>query len=268
MSGPPAGERFSPKPELEGFTPSPDTSKGLAEHANRPENQPPRMQKIDPIRVLFVEDSELLRTGIRAVLERPAYAERVQIVGEASSVRGALEQAKKLRPEVVLMDLTLTDGSGAEACRLILEARPATKILILTGAADQEMIFRSIAAGAQGYLLKDVPPAELVAAIEKARAGESSLSPELLSRVLAVVRTQAQQPSPIFTQLSPQEKRVLDLVAEGHTNKEIGKQLKLTENTVKNYLSNAFEKLQVSRRAQAATVYLQHRDKGASPIQA
>lgn len=208
------------------------------------------------IRVLLVDDSALLREGISAVIQNHADSTGIQIVGGAGSVREAVEKARELRPHVVLLDLRLPDGYGFTACREIVSADPSIRVIVLTGTMDDNFIYESISAGAQGYLMKEIDPAGLVDAIRRVAKGESVISPEQVSRMLAIIRTKSQQSATNFTLLSPQEKKVLELVGQGKTNKEIGEKLGLSENTVKNYLANVFEKLNVRRRSQAAAMYL------------
>jgi two-component system, NarL family, response regulator DevR len=210
-----------------------------------------------PLRILLVDDSALVRQGIRAVLERHPDAGHIQTVGEASNVQEGISEAKRLRPDVVLLDIRLPDGYGFVACKEILRDNPATHVLVLTSFTDDTFIYEAITAGAQGYLMKEIDPAGLVDAINRVASGQSVISPDLTARMLAIVRSSSQQPDSIFTLLSPQEKRVLDLVVQGRTNKEIGEKMGLSENTVKNYLGNVFEKLHVRRRSQAAAIYLQ-----------
>lgn len=221
-----------------------------------------------PIKVLLVDDSALVRHGIRAVLERHPSAGHLQMVGEAGSVKDAIAEARKLRPDVVLLDIRLPDGYGFIACREILRDNPSTHVLILTSFTDDSFIYEAITAGAQGYLMKEIDPAGLVDAIGRVAAGESVISPDLTARMLALVRANSRQAESIFTLLSPQEKRVLELVVQGRTNKEIGEALSLSENTVKNYLGNVFEKLHVRRRSQAAAMYLQSQSAPSRPKQA
>ena len=209
------------------------------------------------IRLLLVDDSALVRQGIRALLERHPAASHISMVGEAASVREAIDQARRHKPDVVLLDIRLPDGYGFEACREILKDSPDTHVLVLTSFTDDSFIYEAITAGAQGYLMKEIDPSGLIDAIDKVAAGQSVISPDLTARMLAIVRSSSQQSDSIFTLLSPQEKRVLELVVQGRTNKEIADKLSLSENTVKNYLGNVFEKLHVRRRSQAAALYMQ-----------
>jgi two-component system response regulator DevR len=206
-----------------------------------------------PVRLLIVDDSPLIRAGLRAVLEdHPA----VTIVGEAGTAAEGLAAVMRHKPDVVLLDLRLPDKSGFAACRDILARRPGTRVLILTSAADERNVDEAIAVGAHGYLLKDNDAASLVAGITRVAAGHSVLDPSLSDQVLNLMKRRATPAAgDRLALLSPQERRVLALLAEGHTNKGIGDQLGLTEKTVKNYLSNIFEKLGVANRAQAAALY-------------
>jgi two-component system response regulator DevR len=207
-----------------------------------------------PIRLLMIDDSPLIRAGLRAVLE--AYRE-VQIVGEAGTAAEGLLAVTKHRPDVVLLDLRLPDRPGLAVCRDILHRQPGTRVLILTSSADERNVHEAIAIGAHGYLLKENDGVSLVAAIKRAAAGHSVLDPSLADQVLNLMkRAPSAAPSDCLALLSSQERRVLALLADGLTNKGIGDQLGLTEKTVKNYLSNIFDKLQVTRRAQAAAFYV------------
>ncbi len=210
------------------------------------------------IRVLVVDDSALVREGLRAVLGTHGKNPRLEVVAEAGTVAAALTEAKRAKPDVVLLDIRLPDGSGLDACREIKRALPETRVLILTSVASDELIHQAVLAGAQGYLMKEIDPAGLVRAIGDAFAGKSVLTPEVTARVLRLLR----EGSPTgggLAALSAQERRVLALVADGLTNKEVADQLGLSDNTVKNYLVSVFEKLQVKRRSQAAARYAQGR---------
>jgi DNA-binding NarL/FixJ family response regulator len=209
------------------------------------------------VRVLIIDDSPLIRAGLRSVLESH---KDVIIAGEAGTAAEGIAAVISGRPDVVLLDLRLPDKSGLEACREILRRRPESRILILTSSADERNVHEAIAIGAQGYLLKDNDGATLAAAVKRAAAGHSVIDATLADQVLNLMR---RPPAPAAAErlsvLSSQERRVLALLADGLTNKEIGDRLGLTEKTVKNYLSNIFDKLQVTRRAQAAVLYAQER---------
>jgi two-component system response regulator DevR len=201
------------------------------------------------IDLLLVDDHEMVRAGLRSLLTG---VENINIVGEAASVAEAVRQAERVRPQVVLMDLRLPDGSGIDACRDILSALPQTRILFLTSYSDEEAIVSTVMAGASGYLMKEIGQHALIRAIEDAAAGR----PILDSRSTQPAETKIKNVA-----LSPQERRVLALVVEGKTNKEIAAALYLSDKTVKHYLSNACVKLGVSRRSQAAVIFARQEGK-------
>ena len=175
---------------------------------------------------------------------------------------GAVTEALKLRPQVVLMDVRLPDGSGIEACRTIRTTRPDTRVLFLTSFADDDAVLATILAGADGFLLKEVSSEQLINAVKAVSSGQSILDPAVTQRVLAKVKSlSVPAPQEKREPLSPQEERVLALVAEGKTNKEIAVALNLSEKTVGHYLENIFQKLQVTRRAQAAVYFTQQHSK-------
>jgi two-component system, NarL family, response regulator DevR len=205
------------------------------------------------IRLVLVDDSEVVRLGLRALLG----AERtLEIVGEGSSVATGVAACVKHKPDVALLDLRLPDGTGFDACRQILRRLPETRVLMLTSVADDTLVDEAIRAGAHGYLLKEVNSRALIQAITDVAAGKSILDPAVTARVMQFMKAGGPTRD-VLASLSPQESRVLALIAQGKTNKEAGNEMNLTEKTVKNYLSNIFEKLHVSRRAQAAAIYAQ-----------
>jgi len=180
----------------------------------------------------------------------------VHVVGEAGTAAEAMEAVARFKPDLVLMDVRLPDGSGAEACREIRRARPDTRVLFLTSFADEEAILTVMTGGADGYLLKEIGRDALLRAIKTVAEGHSILDPTVTRPV--VERMQAlsrDMTAPELNALSVQERRVLALVAEGKTNKEIAGELGLSDKTVKNYLSHAFQKLHVARRSQAAAMF-------------
>jgi len=212
-----------------------------------------------PIRLLLVDDHEVLRLGLRTLFEE---AGGFQVVGEAGTMAAAVTDALRLKPKVVLMDVRLPDGSGIEACRTIRTAHPDTRVLFLTSFADDDAVLATILAGADGFLLKEVSSAQLIDAVKTIAGGQSILDPAVTRRVLAKVKSlSAPMPQEKRDPLSPQEERVLALVAEGKTNKEIAVSLNLSEKTVGHYLENIFQKLQVTRRAQAAVYFTQQHTK-------
>src|ERR1035437_3105876 len=205
------------------------------------------------VKLLIVDDSELVRTGLRTLLG----AERaIQIVGEAANVALATTTALRHKPDVVLMDIRLPDGTGFDACRQILQQLPDTRVLFLTSVVDDKLVDEAIRSGGHGYLLKEIDGRGLVQAILDVAAGKSILDPAVTARVMNLVKTGANHPK-LLDSLSPQERRVVALIAEGKTNKEVGAAMNLSEKTVKNYLANVFVKLGTTRRSHAAALYVQ-----------
>ena len=210
--------------------------------------------QVETIRVLLVDDHEVIRVGLRTVL---AQNQGVTVVGEAGTVADAILQTQKLKPDVVLMDVRLPDGSGVDACREILEALPATRVLFLTSYADDDSVLAAVLAGAHGYVLKEIDSSGLLEAIRSVAKGQSILDSTVTERALRWLRGVHDLPAPPGTdQLSAQEERVVALVAEGKTNKEIAVALGLSDKTVKNYLANVFQKLRITRRTQAAAFFV------------
>jgi two-component system, NarL family, response regulator DevR len=217
-----------------------------------PEESPKR----PPLRVLLVDDHEVVRGGIKALLQA---TDDIVVTAEAGSVREAIDEADRARPDVVVMDVRLADGSGIEATREILANHRKTRVVMLTSFADDEALFASIMAGASGYVLKEVKGGELVRAIRTVGKGESLLDPAVTSAVLDRLRRGKHlMKDERLARLSPQEERILLLVADGRTNKEIGDELSLAEKTVKNYVSSILSKLEVARRAEAAAYLARH----------
>jgi two-component system, NarL family, response regulator DevR len=207
---------------------------------------------------MLVDDSELVRRGIKTVLTAQT-TPPMRIVAEAGSVAEAISTCLREKPDLVLLDIRLPDGSGLEACRQILQRLPNTRVVILTSYSNDNFVYDAVTSGAHGYLMKEIDPAGLVQAVQDVAAGRSILDPDATTRVLRMLRGGggAGEHSADLSPLSAQERRVLALVADGLTNKQVGEQLGLSENTVKNYLVNVFEKLQVKRRAQAAAIFVQ-----------
>ncbi len=214
--------------------------------------------KTGTIRVLIVDDHEMVRIGLRTILTG---AGGIAVVGEAGSAAEAVAAVASHRPEVVLMDVRLPDGSGIEACREIRAAHPEVRVLILTSYADDEAVMSAILAGASGYLLKQAKAQALVDAITTIRGGGSLLDPLVTLRIMERIRAQALHPEPDdpLASLSEQERRVLALIAEGRTNHEIAAALVLSENTVKTYVSDLLAKLSLRRRSEAAAFFARHR---------
>lgn len=206
-----------------------------------------------PIRLLLVDDHKVVRVGLRTLLGR---ASGIQVVGEAGTMAAAVSEAARLKPDVVLMDVRLPDGSGVEACREIRTAHPGTRVLFLTSFADDDAVLATMFAGADGYLLKEIDEEALFRAIETVAGGQSILDPAVTQRMLTRMKSLSDPASADKREeLSPQEQRVLALVAEGQTNKEIAATLGLSDKTVRNYLGHVFQKLQVTRRSQAAALF-------------
>lgn len=203
------------------------------------------------VRLLIVDDHEVVRMGLRALFDT---VPEFNVVGEASTCQGAIAEAQRCRPDVVIMDLRLPDGSGVEACRDIISQDPNTRVVVLTSYADEEALVTSIIAGAAGYVLKDSDSARLIDAIRTAATGRSLLDPAVTDTILDWMRNLASgnQPAAPLAGLSQQERRILSLIAEGKTNREIAAAVYLSGHTVRTYVSEIFRKLGVARRAQAA----------------
>jgi DNA-binding NarL/FixJ family response regulator len=211
-----------------------------------------------PIRLLLVDDHQVVRVGLRTLLHNN---QGITVIGEAASKAAAVREATRLKPDVILMDVRLPDGSGVEATREILARHPTTRVLFLTSFAEDDSILAAVLAGAQGYVLKNIDSNELIRSIRAVSKGQSLLDPLAIKRAMSWMKAGPDQGSPVREKsLAPQEERVLALVAEGLTNKEIAVALQLSDKTVKNYLSNVFEKLHISRRAQAAIFFVKRED--------
>jgi two-component system response regulator DevR len=205
---------------------------------------------------MVVDDHEVVRLGLRGLLERQS---GWQVVAEASTADEAVSRALEYRPDVVVMDIRLAGSSGIEACKRIMSQAPETRVIMLTSYAEDDLLFDAIAAGAAGYVLKQIGSDELVRAIETVGRGEALLDPSLTRRVLARVReADRREAFAAFADLTEQELRVLALIAEGKTNREIAESLYLGEGTVRNYVSNILGKLGVSNRAEAAAYAVEH----------
>jgi DNA-binding NarL/FixJ family response regulator len=208
-----------------------------------------------PLRVMIVDDHEVVRGGIKSLLEESG----IHVVGEAGTVKEAIERAEWARPDVVVMDVRLADGSGIEATREIRAKLPKTQVLMLTTYADDEALFASIMAGAAGYVLKQIKGGDLVRAVRSVGQGENLLDPAVTKGVLDRLRKGKHLlKDERLARLSAQEERILNLVADGKTNKQIGDELHLAEKTVKNYVSSILAKLEVARRSEAAAYLARH----------
>jgi DNA-binding NarL/FixJ family response regulator len=210
-----------------------------------------------PLRLLVVDDHEVVREGLVALLSR---RDEFQVVAEAGTVAEALGAARRFEPDLVIMDVRLPDGSGIEACRDIRAELPAIRVVMLTSYPDEEAVLSAILAGASGYLLKQIRGRDLVTALEAVGRGDSLLDPAVTERVLERVRRIANgDEKDELSELTAQERKILRLVADGKTNKEIATEVFLSDKTVKNYVSSILSKLNLQRRAQAAAFVAKHR---------
>jgi len=201
------------------------------------------------IRVFLLDDHEIVRRGLASLLESAA---DIEVVGESGSAQEATRIIPALRPDVAVLDARLPDGSGIQVCRDVRSVDPHVKALMLTSYQDDEALFDAIMAGASGYLLKQVRGTDVVEAIRTVASGRSLLDPSVTQRVLERLRTGRTGEPEELAALTPQERRVLELIAEGMTNRQIGAEMFLAEKTVKNYVSSLLAKLGVERRTQAA----------------
>ena len=209
------------------------------------------------LRILLVDDHEVVRVGLRALIERQPC---MQVVGEAATVREAVDQAHALQPDVVVLDVRLPGGNGLEACRQIKRDCPEIRIIILTSYSDDEVLFEAIACGADGYVLKRIGSDELVRALERIGRGESLLDPAVTDRVFARMReARKQERAHAFAGLGAQDMEILARIAEGQTNREIAAALHLSEKTVRNYVSAILQTLELTSRVQAAAYAARHR---------
>jgi DNA-binding NarL/FixJ family response regulator len=205
----------------------------------------------EPLKVMLVDDHEVVRQGLRALLEAEG---DIQVVAEADSGATAVSRARASQPDVIVMDVRMPGGSGVEACRAIRDERPDAQVIMLTSFSDDEALFNSIMAGAAGFVLKQIRGHDLVDAIRTVADGKSLLDPDVTKRVLERLRkSKFDDKDPKLARLSPQEERILDLVADGLTNREIAARIHLSDKTVKNYVSAILQKLEVARRAEAAS---------------
>ena len=209
------------------------------------------------LRILLVDDHEVVRMGVRALIERQP---GMQVVGEAASVHEAVDRAKALCPDVVVLDVRMPGGDGLEACRQIKAERPETRIIVLTSFPDDKVLFDAIASGADGYVLKQIGSDDLLRALERVGHGDSMLNPSVTGQVFAKMRQVRQQErAHAFAGLSAQEMQILARLAEGETNREIGAALHLSEKTVRNYVSDILSKLGFASRSQAAAYAARNR---------
>ncbi|TWF98859.1 response regulator [Kitasatospora viridis] len=207
------------------------------------------MSKNGRIRVFLLDDHEVVRRGVHELLSGE---DDIEVVGEAGTAAEALSRIPAVRPDVAVLDVRLPDGNGVEVCREVRSADPRIRCLMLTSFSDDEALFDSIMAGASGYVLKAIRGTDLLSAVRDVAAGKSLLDPVATSRVLERLRTGGEPEDEKLAQLTRQERRILDLIGEGMTNRQIGNELHLAEKTVKNYVSSLLAKLGMERRTQAA----------------
>ena len=204
----------------------------------------------DTLKVMLVDDHEIVRQGLKALLE---VEDDIEVVSEASNGREAVDMARSYRPSVIVMDVRMPDMNGVEACREIRDGDPDIQVIMLTSFSDDEALFNSIMAGAAGFVLKQIRGRDLVDAIRSVAAGNSLLDPGVTKRVLERLRkAKFDEKDPKLARLSAQEERILEMVGEGLTNKQIAEKIHLSDKTVKNYVSTILQKLEVARRAEAA----------------
>lgn len=201
------------------------------------------------MRILLVDDHEIVRQGIRALIET---VEDFEVIGEAGTVEEAVKRVGLDSPDVVVLDVRLPDGSGVEACRDIRSRFPDVKVLMLTSFADEEALMSAIMAGASGFVLKKIKSSALLGAIRRVGEGESLLDPTMTEQLFRRLRD-GKSEDPVLSRLTDRERSILDLVAEGKTNRQIAEEMFLAEKTVKNYVSNLLSKMGMSRRTEAAT---------------
>jgi two-component system, NarL family, response regulator DevR len=208
----------------------------------------------DHITVFLLDDHEIVRRGLRDLLEAEG---DIEVVGEAATQQTAVDRVHALDPDVAVLDVRLEEGNGVEACRDIRSRHPRTACLILTSFSDDEALFQAIMAGAAGYVLKQIRSADLVDAVRRVAAGQNLLDPVVTARVLERLRRGPAQDERL-ARLTEQERRVLDLLAEGLTNREIGERLHLAEKTIKNYVTALLAKMGMTRRTEAAVYAVRH----------
>lgn len=202
------------------------------------------------IRVFLLDDHEIVRRGLRTLLESEG---DIEVVGEAGTAAEATSAIIELRPDVAVLDARLPDGSGVEVCRDVRAAEPSVQALILTSYDDDEAMFAAIMAGASGYVLKQIEGDSLLSGVRAVAGGQSLIDPVIAARVFEKARRGEEAPSEL-AHLTKQERKILDLIAEGLTNRQIGERLYLAEKTVKNHVTNVLAKLGVERRTQAAVI--------------
>ena len=202
------------------------------------------------VRVFLLDDHEIVRRGVRELLEAN---DDIEVVGEAGTAEEGMARIPAVKPDVAVVDMRLPDGNGVEVCREVRSRDESIQCLILTSFADDEALFDSIMAGAAGYLLKQIKGTDLIDAIRRVASGQSLLDPNVTARVLERLRKGPEEDERL-ARLTEQERKILDLIAEGLTNRQIGERMFLAEKTVKNYVSSVLSKLGLERRTQAAVL--------------
>jgi len=210
------------------------------------------------IRVFIVDDSPIVRRGLIAVMEEDEQAPRIEVVGEAGTVAQAIQSIRALRPDLALIDVRLPDGLGLAVCEAIEAEHMPVQRLVITSYSNDEYVRDAIAAGALGYVLKDVDPTSLLAAVRTCATGQSALDQETIGRVVRFLQAESRREPSVVDQLSAQERKVLELVAAGRTNSEAAALLGLSPHTVKNHLAKIFDKLGVGNRAEAVAFLLRN----------
>ncbi|GAA4363155.1 response regulator transcription factor [Actinomadura sp. NPDC048032] len=215
------------------------------------------------IRVFLMDDHEVVRRGVAALLSAE---DDIEVIGEAGTAAEALARIPAVRPDVAVLDVRLPDGDGVSVCRELRSQLPELACLMLTSFDDDDALFEAVMAGASGYVLKQIHGSDLVGAVRTVATGQSLLDPRSTARMLERLRTRQEKSDPLKG-LTEQERHILELIGEGLTNRQIGERLFLAEKTVKNYISNIFAKLGMSRRTQAAALAAQLKADGAQARQ-
>jgi DNA-binding NarL/FixJ family response regulator len=210
----------------------------------------PSREATGPIRVFLLDDHEVVRRGVAALLSAE---DDIEIVGEAGTAEHALARIPAARPDVAVLDVRLPDGDGVSVSRELRSQMPDLACLMLTSFDDEDALFEAVMAGAAGYVLKQIHGSDLVGAVRTVATGQSLLDPRSTARMLQRLRDRQEKQDPLKS-LTEQERHIFDLIGEGLTNRQIGERLYLAEKTVKNYISNIFAKLGMSRRTQAAAL--------------
>jgi DNA-binding NarL/FixJ family response regulator len=206
---------------------------------------------LEPITVFLLDDHEIVRRGVKDMLEAEG---DIKVIGEAGTASSALARIPALRPQVAVLDVRLPDGDGVTVCREIRSRMPEVACLMLTSFGDEDALLDAIMAGAAGYVLKQIRGSDLVGAVRTVAGGQSMLDPRAASQLMARLRGQSAVKHDPLAGLTPQERRILELIGEGLTNRQIGERMFLAEKTVKNYISGLFAKLGMERRTQAAAL--------------